>query len=123
MLADEKEDKRASKATSSLPGRHDSKAKPSEKESESVSDSPINRGVSEEDEHGGIDGMREAKANKVCKEVTDAQKKQAKAQKQEAPKASSSSDVRSPPDFRQLLFPAIVDRRVKDDSSDDENEP
>ncbi|KAK4286047.1 hypothetical protein QN277_002658 [Acacia crassicarpa] len=61
--------------------------------------------------------------DKVCKEVAGAQKKQAKAQKQEAPKASSSSDVRSPPDFRQLLFPAITDRRVKDDSSDDENEP
>ncbi|XP_028761768.1 formin-like protein 5 isoform X2 [Neltuma alba] len=61
--------------------------------------------------------------DKVCKEVKDAQKKQTKAQKQEAPKASSSSDVRSSPDFRQLLFPAIADRRVKDDSSDEENEP
>ncbi|XP_054815061.1 formin-like protein 5 isoform X1 [Prosopis cineraria] len=59
--------------------------------------------------------------DKVCKEVKDAQKKQPKAQKHEAPKASSSSDVRPPPDFRQLLFPAIADRRVKDDSSDDEN--
>lgn len=59
--------------------------------------------------------------DKVCKEVRDARKKPAKTQKLEASKPSSSPDVRPTPDFRQLLFPAITDRRMKDFSSDDES--
>lgn len=59
--------------------------------------------------------------DKVCKEVKDAQKKPPKTQKHETSKTPSSSDVRPPPDFRQLLFPAIADRRIKDFSSDDDS--
>lgn len=58
--------------------------------------------------------------DKVCKEVRDSQKKPAKASKQEATKASSSLDPRPPPDIRELLFPAISERRM-DFSSDDES--
>lgn len=60
--------------------------------------------------------------DKVCKEVRDAQKKPAKPIKQETSRGLSSSDTRpSPSDFRQRLFPAIAERRIDDDSSDEES--
>ncbi|KAM4092558.1 hypothetical protein ACJW30_06G048400 [Castanea mollissima] len=60
--------------------------------------------------------------DKSCREVRDAAKRQMKTQKKEAPTAPASSDPRHSPDFRQLLFPAITDRRV-DNSSSDEDSP
>ncbi|CAJ1978719.1 unnamed protein product [Sphenostylis stenocarpa] len=58
--------------------------------------------------------------DKVCKEVRDTQKRQAKTVKQENTRGSSSSETHPPPDFRQRLFPAIAERRMEDISSDDE---
>ena len=60
--------------------------------------------------------------DKSCREVRDAAKRQMKTQKKVAPTAPASSDPRQSPDFRQLLFPAITDRRV-DNSSSDEDSP
>lgn len=59
--------------------------------------------------------------DKICKELIDTQKKQAKTVKQENPRGQSSSETRPPPDLRQRLFPAIAERRMIDISSDDES--
>ncbi|KAM6580415.1 hypothetical protein CsatA_004189 [Cannabis sativa] len=67
--------------------------------------------------------------DKACKEVREMPKRPAKVQKKETsttdpqqPATSSSSEPRkSPLDLRQRLFPAITDRRVENDSSDEDS--
>ncbi|PON55941.1 Formin, FH2 domain containing protein [Trema orientale] len=67
--------------------------------------------------------------DKACREVREAPKKPAKVPKKEAsssdprqPTTPSSSDPhQSPLDLRQRLFPAITDRRMENDSSDEES--
>ncbi|XP_062077835.1 formin-like protein 5 [Humulus lupulus] len=67
--------------------------------------------------------------DKACKEVRETPKRPAKVPKKETsssdpqqPATPSSSEPRqSPLDLRQRLFPAITDRRVENDSSDEDS--
>ncbi|XP_057414870.1 formin-like protein 5 isoform X2 [Lotus japonicus] len=62
--------------------------------------------------------------DKVCKEIQRAPKKPVKTVKQDSSKGSSTSETRPPPpDIRQRLFPAVVDRRADDFSSSDDESP
>ncbi|XP_058779932.1 formin-like protein 5 isoform X2 [Vicia villosa] len=64
--------------------------------------------------------------DKVCREIQKAPKKPIKNVKQETsnanPKGPSKPETRPPPpDIRQRLFPAVVERRVDDFSSDEDS--
>ncbi|XP_041002382.1 formin-like protein 3 isoform X1 [Juglans microcarpa x Juglans regia] len=60
--------------------------------------------------------------DKACKEVRDAGMKTLRTSKKEAPSASSCKEIhQQSSDIRQRLFPAIVERRKDDSSSDDES--
>ena len=67
--------------------------------------------------------------DKACREVREAPRKPTKITKKEAsssdprqPTTTSSSETRqSPLDLRQRLFPAITDRRMENDSSDEDS--
>ncbi|KAF8410938.1 hypothetical protein HHK36_003475 [Tetracentron sinense] len=61
--------------------------------------------------------------DKACNEVRDSTKKPTRLPRKEAPTVPASPDSRQPPspDLRQRLFPAIMDRRMDNSSSDDEN--
>ncbi|PSS14433.1 Formin-like protein [Actinidia chinensis var. chinensis] len=61
--------------------------------------------------------------DKVCKEVRNSAAMPSRTPKRETSSTSVSSESRQPtlPDVRQRLFPAIMDRRMDDFSSDDES--
>ncbi|KAF8409468.1 hypothetical protein HHK36_005544 [Tetracentron sinense] len=61
--------------------------------------------------------------DKVCKEVRDSPKKPTRMPRKEASTVLSSPDPHQPPspELRMRLFPAIMDRRMDNSSSDDEN--
>ncbi|KAG2717105.1 hypothetical protein I3760_03G157600 [Carya illinoinensis] len=60
--------------------------------------------------------------DKACKEVRDAGMKTLRTSKKEAPSASSCKEIhQQSSDIRQRLFPAIVERRMDDSTSDDES--
>ncbi|XP_050884153.1 formin-like protein 5 [Lathyrus oleraceus] len=67
--------------------------------------------------------------DKVCREIQKAPKKPIKNVKQDKTNANANSKPATPetrpppPDIRQRLFPAVVERRVRDDFSSDEDSP